>query len=190
MRIIAGRHRGLVLAGPEGAATTRPTAERVRGAVFNLLVNGWLGDVVAGARVLDLFAGTGAFGLEALSRGAAHATLVDHDRAACALIGRNARRMGVEGQITVLCRDATRLADNPGRGHDLVFLDPPYRRRLGEAALTAAQTGGWLAPGAVIVWEEGAAPALPPGFAPFDQRRYGRTVITLLRAFGGSGEPA
>lgn len=190
MRIIAGTHRGLALAGPEGGRTTRPTADRVREAVFNLLTNGRLGNVVLSARVLDLFAGTGAFGLEALSRGAAHATFIDADRAACALIRRNLERMKAGRRAEVLCRDAVRPGENPGAGHDLVFLDPPYRRHLGEAALAAALAGGWLAPGALVVWEEGAAPLLPPGLAPLDQRRYGQTVITLARAPGGGTDPA
>lgn len=184
MRIIAGTHRGLVLAGPEGQVT-RPTADRVREAVFNLLTNGRLGNVVAGAQVLDLFAGTGAMGLEALSRGATRATFVEASAGGCALIRRNVERMRVGERAAVLGRDATRPGENAGAAHDLVFLDPPYRRHMGEAALTAALAGGWLAPGALILWEEGAPPVMPPGFALLDQRRYGQAVVTLVRAPGG-----
>jgi 16S rRNA (guanine966-N2)-methyltransferase len=183
MRIIGGRLRGLALA-PVGqgdpAAHLRPTADRVREAVFNILANA-LGDPVSGARVLDLFAGTGALGLEALSRGAARVAFVDDGAAARALLRRNIERARAMGDTDVWRRDATRLGDNRGPGYGLVFLDPPYGRALGEAALASAVAGGWLAPGAVVVWEEGAPVAAPPGFAPLDARRYGDTTVTFLR---------
>jgi 16S rRNA (guanine966-N2)-methyltransferase len=183
MRIIGGRARGLHLA-PVGegdpAAHLRPTSDRVREAIFNLLVNAH-GDPVTGARVLDLFAGTGALGLEALSRGAARVAFVDDGVAARALLRRNIELMRAMGETDVWRRDATRLGPNRGPGYGLVFLDPPYGKGLGERALASAREGGWLAPGAVVVWEEGAAPTPPEGFAPLDQRRYGDTVVTLLR---------
>lgn len=185
MRIIGGARRGLKLADVgEGdqAAHLRPTSDRVREAIFNLLVNGGYGNPVAGARVLDLFAGTGALGLESLSRGATQAIFVDDGAKALALIRANIARMGVEGVTQVLRQDARRLGANPGGPCNLVFLDPPYGKGLGEAALVAAQRGGWLAPEAMVVWEEGSAPQVPEGFALADQRRYGDTIVTLLRA--------
>lgn len=184
MRIIGGARRGLKLAEVgEGdvAAHLRPTSDRVREAIFNLLINAH-GNPVAGARVLDLFAGTGALGLEALSRGAAQATFVEDGAKALALIRANIAKMRVEGETQVLRQDATRLGGNPGAGYRLVFLDPPYAKGLGEIALATALKGGWLAPEAVVVWEESAALAVPEGFRQVDQRRYGDTVVTLLRA--------
>ena len=135
-----------------------------------------------GARVLDLFAGTGALGLEALSRGAAAATFVETGAAALALIRRNLALLGVEDASSVLARDATRLGTNPQAPFDLIFLDPPYRRGLGEAAVAAASAGGWLAAGALVVWEEAVNLDAPPGLTQLDARRYGDTMITLFRA--------
>jgi 16S rRNA (guanine966-N2)-methyltransferase len=184
MRIIGGQYRGLHLAdvgAGDPAAHLRPTSDRVRESVFNLLENGAHAVPLAGLRVLDLFAGTGALGLEALSRGAARVAFVDDGMAARALLRRNIEKMRAMGVTDVWRRDATRLGPNRGPGYDLVFLDPPYGKGLGEAALASAQDGGWLAPGATIVWEEGKAPAAPAGFAMLDQRRYGETWITLMR---------
>ncbi len=187
MRIISGRHRGLQLAdvgAGDPAAHLRPTSDRVREAVFNLLVNGGHGDPITDMRVLDLFAGTGALGLEALSRGAARVAFVDDGTVARALLRRNIEKMKAMGTTDVWRRDATRLGENRGPGYGLVFLDPPYGKGLGEAALASAQAGGWLAPQAMVVWEEGAPPAAPEGFELLDQRRYGETHVTLLRAPG------
>lgn len=187
MRIIGGRARGLKLAevgAGDPAAHLRPTSDRVREAVFNLLLNGGHGDAVTGARVLDLFAGTGALGLEALSRGAARVAFVDDGTAARAILRRNIELMRAMGETDVWRRDATRMGENRGPGFGLVFLDPPYGKGLGERALASCREGGWLSPGAMIVWEEGAAPEVPAGFALLDQRRYGDTVVTLLRAPG------
>lgn len=187
MRIIGGRACGLKLAevgAGDPAAHLRPTSDRVREAVFNLLLNGGHGDAVTGARVLDLFAGTGALGLEALSRGAARVAFVDDGTAARALLRRNIELMRAMGETDVWRRDATRMGENRGPGFGLVFLDPPYGKGLGERALASCREGGWLSPGAMIVWEEGAAPEVPAGFALLDQRRYGDTVVTLLRAPG------
>ncbi len=194
MRIVGGSHRGTHLA-PLGAgdeaARLRPTSDRVREAIFNLLLNGRLdggADPVTGARVLDLFAGTGALGLEALSRGATHATLVDSGTVAGALQKANVERLRLQGQAARLKADATRLPQNPGAPFTLLFLDPPYGKGLGEAALAQARAQGWIAPGALIVWEEGRPPAPPPGYAPVDQRRYGDTTVTILRQKDG-GQP-
>lgn len=184
MRIIGGRARGLHLTpvgAGDAAAHLRPTSDRVREAIFNLLINGGYGDPVSDARVLDLFAGTGALGLEAISRGAAHATLVDDGAAALALQKRNIALMRTDA-VSVLRRDARQLGANMGAGYTLVFLDPPYGKSLGEKALAAAAAGGWLAPEALIVWEESAAPVVPPGFGQLDQRRYGDTLVTILCA--------
>lgn len=182
MRIIGGQWRGLHLAdvgAGDPKAHLRPTSDRVREAVFNLLVNGRHGDLVTGRVGLDLFAGTGALGLEALSRGAVRVTLVENGRIAQSLIGQNIAKMRVQGHVDVIACDATKLpaASAP---FSLIFLDPPYGKGLGEAALQSARAQGWIAPDAVIVWEEGTAPAPPQGFALIDQRRYGDTWVTLL----------
>lgn len=183
MRIVGGRMRGTHLAdvgAGDAAAHLRPTSDRVREAIFNLLVNGGYGDPLTGARVLDLFAGTGALGLEAISRGAARATFVDDGTAARALLRRNVEITRTGGVTDIYRRDATRLGPHRGEGHGLVFLDPPYGKGLGERALASCVDGGWLAPDALIVWEEGAAPVPPKGFEMLDQRRYGETHITIL----------
>ncbi len=185
MRIIGGAHRGLSLAAlgkGDPGAHLRPTPDRVRESLFNVLSGGRFGDPVTGARVLDLFAGTGALGLEALSRGAAHATFVDDGRLAQRLIRDNLGRAGRADDATLVGRDATRLGPNAGPACALVFLDPPYGGVPGERALQAALGGGWIAPQALVVWEESAPQAPPPGFAPLDRRRYGETHVTLLRA--------
>lgn len=184
MRIIGGRARGLHLA-PVGVgdagAHLRPTSDRVRESIFNLLINGRHGNPVPGARVLDLFAGTGALGLEALSRGAAHISFVETGKPALALLTRNIALMRAEAETTILRVDATRIGPNRGPGFDLVFLDPPYGKSLGEQALVACLAGGWLAPDALIVWEDRTPPLPPTGLDVVDTRRYGDTSITLLR---------
>ncbi|SEM69985.1 16S rRNA (guanine966-N2)-methyltransferase [Pseudorhodobacter antarcticus] len=185
MRIIGGTHRGTHLAElgkGDAAAHLRPTSDRVREAMFNLLINGRLDggpNPVAGARVLDLFAGTGALALEAMSRGAAAATLVEDGKVALALIKRNLEITRM--RAVVLRQSAVALPRNTAGPFDLIFMDPPYARQMGEAALASARAGGWIAPGAVVVWEENAAITAPPDFAPLDQRTYGDTTITILR---------
>lgn len=184
MRIIGGQRRGLKLAdvgAGDQAAHLRPTSDRVREAIFNLLLHGGTGNPVAGARVLDLFAGTGALGLEALSRGASQVTFVDDGPSALALLRRNIGLMRATASSEVLRRSATAIGPNPGPGNTLVFLDPPYGKGLGEAALAACLAGHWLAPGALIVWEENAAPTPPEGLEQLDRRKYGETIITILR---------
>ena len=183
MRIIGGRWRGLHLAevgAGDPKAHLRPTSDRVREAIFNLLINGGYGNPVQGARVLDLFAGTGALGLEALSRGADALTLVDDGPAARALIARNIALCRCEAVHLRL--DATRLPAHSGAGFSLIFLDPPYGKGLGEAAMQSALAAGWLEAEALLVWEEGSALPPPPGFDLLDQRRYGDTHVTILRA--------
>ncbi len=184
MRIIGGARRGLKLA-EVGAgdleAHLRPTSDRVREAIFNLILNGGYGNPVQGARVLDLFAGTGALGLEALSRGAARVAFVDDGTAARALLRQNIERMQAMGVTDVWRRDATRLGPNRGPGYGLMFLDPPYGKGLGEAAVASALAGGWLLPDAMVVWEEGAPPLLPDALTLLDQRAYGGTLVTIAR---------
>ncbi|MCB1352612.1 MAG: 16S rRNA (guanine(966)-N(2))-methyltransferase RsmD [Rhodobacteraceae bacterium] len=186
MRIIGGIHRGRALAGLGGGdakAHLRPTSDRVRESLFNLLAHGGYGepDPPERAAVLDLFAGTGALGLEALSRGARTATFVDKGAKALGLLRENIARLGMGETARVLARDALRLGAQSGAPFDLVFLDPPYGKALGEKALAAALAGGWIAPGALVVWEEAAPVLPPPGLTPLDARRYGETVISLFR---------
>lgn len=184
MRIIGGQHRGLTLAavgvGDKGASL-RPTSDRVREALFNVLEGGRFGDPVDGARVLDLFAGTGALGLEALSRGAAHVTFVDDGRVAQGLIRQNLQKARRVADCEVLTCSALKLPKAPAQA-SLVFLDPPYGKSLGAPALATARAQGWIAPGALIVWEEKTPQPAPEGFALREHRRYGDTHITLMEA--------
>ncbi|MDN5787450.1 16S rRNA (guanine(966)-N(2))-methyltransferase RsmD [Pseudorhodobacter sp.] len=186
MRIIGGSNRGTHLADVgrgDVSAHLRPTSDRVREAIFNLLINGRLDggpNPVTNARVLDLFAGTGALGLEALSRGAAHATFVDDGKAAQGLIRRNLE-ITRQTAAQILRQDATRLPPNPAAPYTLVFLDPPYGMTMGEAALTGAIAGNWIAPNGLIVWEESASITPPAGLLEVDHRRYGDTSVTILR---------
>ena len=185
MRIIAGVFRGRRLAGPgrgQPPAHLRPTSDRVRESLFNVLATAH-GDRLEGARVLDLFAGTGALGLEALSRGAAHVSFVEQGRAALKLLQQNIRLCGAEAQTRVLARDARRPGPAPAPC-DLVFLDPPYGKGLGEEALAAALKDGWLAPRALVIWEESAPVTPPEALRMVDERRYGDTVIRIFDRLG------
>ena len=184
MRIVGGNLRGLKLAdvgAGDPAAHLRPTTDRVREAIFNLLINGTHGNPVPGARVLDLFAGTGALGLEALSRGAARVAFVDDGVAARALLRSNIEKARAMGSTDLWRRDATKLGVNRGPSYDLVFMDPPYGKALGEAAIQSALEGGWLTDGALVIWEDSTPPTLPQGFELLDQRRYGDTLVTILQ---------
>ena len=183
MRIVAGRFKGTALAlvgKGDLAAHLRPTTDRVRESIFNLLVNGGYGDPITGARVLDLFAGTGALGFEALSRGAIFALFMDDGVKARALIRRNIDILRLTGSTKLYRRDATWMGPARAVPFDLVFLDPPYGKGLGERALRSALDGGWLAPGALIVWEENTEQAAPEGFLLCDARRYGDTWVHIL----------
>ena len=183
MRIIGGHLRGLKLAeigAGDPAAHLRPTTDRVRETMFNLLINS-LGIRLAGMRVLDLFAGTGALGLEALSRGAGRVSFVDDGAAARALLRANIEKARAMGVADIWRRDATQLGPNRGPGYDLIFMDPPYGKALGEAALRSALDGDWLADQAIVIWEDSAPPTLPEGFDLLDQRRYGDTLVTILQ---------
>lgn len=181
MRIIGGAWRGRRLASVgkgDAGAHLRPTSDRVRESLFNVLMNGY-GEALAGGRVLDLFAGTGALGLEALSRGAATAVFVENGRVAQRILRENIALCHAGARAKLVARDAARIgvADAP---RDLVFLDPPYGKALGEAALDAALAGGWLADGTVVVWEEGGAVQVPDALSLHDERRYGDTTIRIL----------
>ena len=180
MRIIAGKSRGTRLAeGGRGDddAHLRPTSDRVRESLFSMLASF---NVINNARVLDLFAGTGALGLEALSRGAREVVFVENGRVAQKLITENIKKLRAEGETTLTRSDATTLGDWIAAPFDLVFLDPPYGKGMGQVALVKALAGGWLAKDAMIVWEESAAMDPPDGFTRIDKRKYGDTWITLL----------
>ena len=186
MRIVAGKHRGLSLATPKDARV-RPTSDRVREALFNVLAHNdfGVGFTVEGARVLDLFAGTGALGLEALSRGAKYVLFVDDHAESRALVRRNVEAAHATGATKIWRRDATGLSEMPanaGGPFDLVFLDPPYRKGLVELALASARDGGWLAETAIVVAEMAADEALvvPAGLSALDERTYGDTKVVLL----------
>ena len=182
LRIIAGRHRGRRLTAPPGRIT-RPTGARAREALFAILEHG--DPPLRGSRCLDLFAGSGALALEAVSRGASEALCVERSRAAVAAIRANIARLGEGGRISVLEADASRLG--PARNaYDLVLLDPPYGSGLAVPALLAALRQGWIAPGARLVVELAAAEALPlPELLSVeDQRRYGAARFVFLRGAG------
>ncbi|MEM7423344.1 MAG: 16S rRNA (guanine(966)-N(2))-methyltransferase RsmD [Pseudomonadota bacterium] len=192
MRIVAGRLKGARLAAPGvhggGGAHLRPTSDRVRESLFNLLAHGDYPDI-DGLRVLDLFAGTGALGLEALSRGARHAVFIDEGVTARALIRENIETLGVTRQTKLWRRDATRLGPCRGAPFDLIFADPPYGKGLGISALGSARAGGWIAPRAVVVLEESADAdwALPEGLAQCDDRTYGDTRVVIMQDTADDG---
>jgi len=185
VRIVAGRFKGRALHTPPGEGT-RPTSDRARQAVFNILEHAPWSPGLREARVIDLFAGSGALGLEALSRGAAFCLFVETDEAARGAIRENTDALGVMGQARVHRRDATDLGVRPGSAgetFDLVFLDPPYRRGLGEIALAKLAEGLWIKPGALCVFERGSDEAdfTVPGFEVLDSRKYGAATVHFLR---------
>ena len=180
MRIIAGEFRGRALAAVgkgDAGAHLRPTTDRVRESLFNVLAHQIDFDRL---RVLDLFAGTGALGLEALSRGAASVTFVDDGRVAQGLIRKNIALCRAEDRTALIRRSALKLGPNPDAPYDVIFLDPPYGKGLGEKALAVAEAGGWIAPGALIVWEESAPMQPPLGYEVQGSRKYGDTHISLM----------
>jgi 16S rRNA (guanine966-N2)-methyltransferase len=183
MRIVGGTLRGRALAAPK-SPNIRPTADRLRETLFNILTHAY-GDPVTGARVVDLFAGTGALGIEALSRGAAFALFIDEAPKARALLRENVATLGLGGTTRIFRRDATRLgAAHPLEPFSLAFVDPPYGRGLAERALISAHRGAWLASGALVVVEEAAKAKFvaPEGFSERERRRYDDTEIVFLRA--------
>ena len=185
MRIVSGEFRGKALIAPPGQAT-RPTSDRARESIFNILEHApWSGGV-RDARVIDLFAGSGALGFEALSRGATFCLFVETDEAARGAIRDNVDALGLFGRTRVHRRDATDLGQRPGAdgpAFNLAFLDPPYGQGLGEIALGKLAAGGWLAPEATVVFERGASePAFSvEGFEPLDARDYGAARVHFLR---------
>jgi 16S rRNA (guanine966-N2)-methyltransferase len=183
MRIIAGRFKGKPIDAPKGLGT-RPTTDRVRESLFNVLEHGAPRLDFEGSRVLDLFAGSGALGLEALSRGARYCLFIEEEASARAAIRRNVEALGLTGATKIWRRDAAKLgpAGNVAP-FGLVFCDPPYGKGLGAQALAAAAEGGWLHPGATAVLEEraGAATELPAPFTEINRRRYGDTEITIAK---------
>ena len=185
MRITGGKFSGLALASlgkGDPGAHLRPTTDRVRESLFSILTHGPFGDALSDARVLDLFAGTGALGLEALSRGASHVTFIDKGRVARKLILQNIERARAEAQTRFLLRDATRFGPADAPGATLVFCDPPYGRDLTAKALISARDAGWIAPGARVVSEDRDNTEAPHGFRLEDTRRYGDTVLSFLVA--------
>lgn len=181
MRVVGGELRGRALATPRSNAI-RPTTDRTREALFNILSHRF-GDRLEGARVLDLFSGTGALGLEALSRGAAFALFVEESAEGRGLIRTNVENFGLTGRSKIFRRDATKLGEaGTMQPFGLLFADPPYGKGLGERALQSAAAGAWLNSGALcIVEESAAAPFAPgPGFSLLDERGYGDTVIRIL----------
>ena len=182
MRIVGGRHRGRKLEAPPDDSV-RPTADRAREAIFNVLAHApFAAGALAGATALDAFCGTGALGLEALSRGASFCTFLDSNIAALKLAERNAAACGEAARARFLLTDATR-PPRPDRPATLAFLDPPYDSDLAAPALDALGRAGWLAPGALVVVETGSRIGFAPpvGFATLDARRYGRARVAFLR---------
>lgn len=183
MRIIGGQFKGTRLATlgkGDAEAHLRPTSDRVRENIFNLLINGGYGDPLTGVNVLDLFAGTGALGLEALSRGAASVTFVDDGATAAALIRQNIDLCHARDRARLLRRNATKPNMPMDHRFDLIFLDPPYGKGLGQQALKAVTDSGWLNDQALVVWEDNARQIAPPRFEMLDARRYGGTWVHLL----------
>jgi 16S rRNA (guanine966-N2)-methyltransferase len=190
MRIVAGSFRGRALVAPKGHIT-RPTADRTRQALFDVLEHAPWSSGLQGRRAIDLFAGAGALGLEALSRGAAFCLFVETDETARGAIRANIEALGLFGATRVHRRDATALGVKPagdGRPFDLAFLDPPYGLGLGEVALERLGEGGWLAPGAVAVLEHSVRDAVPPvaDFQPLDERTWGAASVAFLRYSPGA----
>jgi 16S rRNA (guanine966-N2)-methyltransferase len=182
LRIVGGRLRGRTLTGPKSDAI-RPTSDRLRESLFNVLAHAY-DDACENARVVDLFAGTGALAFEALSRGATYAAFVDQSAEARGLIRGNVEALGLSGVTSLLKRDATKLGQvAPFEPFTLMFCDPPYRKGLAERALVSARDGGWLAPGALAVVEEAAdiEVALPTGFVLVERREVGDTQLLFVR---------
>jgi 16S rRNA (guanine966-N2)-methyltransferase len=187
MRIVGGTYRGKLLATPRTQAI-RPTSDRLRETLFNILAHAY-GDPVPEARVIDLFAGTGAMGLEALSRGARFVVFVDDSAEARGLIRANVDALGLGGRTRLFRRDATRLGPvGPFEPFTIALLDPPYRMGLAPRALSSLASGGWLKPGALAIVEEAVDVeiALPPGFEMIEARDYGDTRLSILRSGGAS----
>jgi 16S rRNA (guanine966-N2)-methyltransferase len=182
MRVVGGRLRGRNIAAPS-SRDIRPTQDRLRESLFNILAHGY-GDPVDSGRVIDLFAGTGALGIEAISRGAAFTLFVDNGAEARALLRQNVEALGLGGVSKVFRRDATVLGDvHPNEPFTLAFIDPPYGRGHAEKALASLRDGGWLVPDALVVVEEAVTSkvAVPQGFVELERRAYDDTEFTILK---------
>jgi 16S rRNA (guanine966-N2)-methyltransferase len=190
VRVVGGRLKGRVLSAPASRAI-RPTSERLRESIFDILVHRYAGRL-EGARAVDLFAGSGALGIEALSRGARFALFVDNGTEARALLRANVEALGLGGVSRIWRADAAKLGKAPAGGpFGLAFLDPPYGQDLAERALAALVEGGWLEPDALCVVEEAAKAAIeaPEGLALVDERTYADTRVVILRRDGGDALP-
>ncbi len=186
MRVVAGKFKGRTLQAPSGH-TTRPTSQRAREALFNVLQHGKFSVELTGARVLDLFAGSGALGIEALSRGAEYCIFVDDALPARAALRHNIDALGLGGQTRIFRRDASRLNPAGSLGaFDIIFADPPYDKHLGEATLKSILKGGWLKPDGIFVLEERktAEITLPESVEVLDQRSHGEAQVLILRMVG------
>lgn len=188
MRIVAGKHRGAKLTAPEGLEV-RPTSERAREALFSILEGGRFALTLRGARVLDLFAGSGALGLEALSRGAAQVVFVENGAAALPALRANIARLRVAGLADVRDADATRFLERTPAPADLVLMDPPYGSGLWVEALDTIGRGGWIGPDTLIAVEVGKKESVapPPGYLLADDRRYGAARLILLQRAPAAG---
>ena len=186
MRIVAGKHRGRRIAAPVGL-DVRPTSDRAREALFDILEHGIVTvdgtSPLIDGRVLDVFAGSGALGLEALSRGAVHLTCIESSATARSVLRANVKTLGETPRVTVVQADATKPPTATGAPCRLVLMDPPYRSGLAAPALAALAERGWLADGAICVAEISTAESFdaPPGFTPLDERRYGKAKLVFLR---------
>ncbi len=183
MRIVAGRLKGRRLAPPPEDCSIRPTSDRAREALFDILTHAPWSPGLDQTRVLDLYAGTGALGFEALSRGAVHATFVEHSRVALALLRQNAAHLGVADVVTVLGVDVASLRSPPAQPFDVAFLDPPYGKGLAPVGLARIAPPGWLSPDGIAVVETPIAETweTPPEWTHVDERRYGKARLTMLR---------
>lgn len=191
MRIVAGSLKGRAISAPDGQ-NTRPTSDRARQAIFNVLEHAAWAEPLDGARVIDLYAGSGALGYESISRGAAFCLFVEIDDDARGAIRENADAWGLMGRTRVHRRSATDLGVRPGsagEAFDIAFLDPPYRKGLGEQTLARLLEGNWLKPGATVVFERGSdEPEIEtPGYQRLDARDYGAARVLFLRALPSEG---
>lgn len=185
MRIVGGKFKGRALKAPEGR-DTRPTSDRARESIFNVLAHAEWAPPIEGARVIDAFAGSGALGLEALSRGAAFCLFIETDSAARGAIRDNIETLQLFGVTRIHRRSATDLGPKPaglGAPFDLVFMDPPYGYDLVPPALEQLVKCAWITPSALVVAETGAGEAAPvtPGWDLLDERVYGAARVSFLR---------
>lgn len=183
MRIVAGKYKGRKLAPPPEDSSIRPTSDRAREALFDILTHAPWSPGLDQMRVMDLYAGTGALGFEALSRGAAHVTFVEQSRVALALLRQNAAHLGVTDQVAILGVDVAALRTPPSQPIDIAFLDPPYGKGLAPVGLARLRAPGWLSPEGIAIVETSMADewVTPADWSLLDERRYGKARLTMLR---------